>query len=492
MTPVASWPMVVTVVGVFLLVMVVVGVSRRRAYSTDVDGFVTGNRNLGAADMAGLLCGTMFSAFTFLGAPGLAFSRGGAILYVVAYGVLGVLPLYVLGPRLVEIGRRVGCMTQAQFITARFPSHPLRVLIALIGAGVALPYLALQMQGSGLIVEWLTGGQVNREVGAAAAFTVVTLYVSLGGVGAVARTSLWQAALMLAVAWGLGFYFPSVLHGGLGPMMDRLAATRPELLGAPGLGPDGTPWPVREYASAIISSALAFAMWPHLFMRVFAARSGQALRRAVAIFPLFQLILLPVVVVGLAGVGAVSVSRPDAVLLELVVRSALPGIAIGIVCAAALAAAMSTGDSILHCAASTAVEDIVAPVANVSDSMRRLLLQLAVPVVAALAFTLAITDVLPTVMLVIWAYGIVIQLAPPVYAALFWRRATTTGVILGMVGGLGVTMVLHLRSELRPLGLDAGLVGLTFNCLLLVIGSWLSKPQAESVLQPLEAEPATL
>ena len=51
-----------------------------------------------------LLCGflwggTIFSAFAFLGGPGWAFSKRAASFYILVYCTLGLMPWYVIGPK---------------------------------------------------------------------------------------------------------------------------------------------------------------------------------------------------------------------------------------------------------------------------------------------------------------------------------------------------------------------------------------------------------
>jgi SSS family solute:Na+ symporter len=76
------------------------------------------------------------------------------------------------------------------------------------------------------------------------------------------------------------------------------------------------------------------------------------------------------------------------------------------------------------------------------------------------------------------AYGAIVQLAPPVYAAFLWRRATATGVIAGLLVGISTVGVLILRPEWKPFGLHEGLVGLAANIVVLTVVSMASRPPA--------------
>ncbi|NIP80115.1 MAG: sodium:solute symporter family protein, partial [Gemmatimonadetes bacterium] len=90
-----------------------------------VTGYVAADRSFGLLVMYFVTGASVFSAFAFLGGPGWAYSRGAAAFYILAYGALGMAPFYWIGPRVAELGRRHGYVTQAQLLTGRFPSRNL-------------------------------------------------------------------------------------------------------------------------------------------------------------------------------------------------------------------------------------------------------------------------------------------------------------------------------------------------------------------------------
>ena len=84
-------------------------------------------------------------------------------------------------------------------------------------------------------------------------------------------------------------------------------------------------------------------MWPHLFMKAYTARSDTIIRRTVILFPTFQLFLIPVFLIGFAGVlFPESPDQADFILPFLILRSDLPALVVGLFCAGALSASMST------------------------------------------------------------------------------------------------------------------------------------------------------
>lgn len=463
------WHTVTAVVVLYLGLILAIGLAAGRRVSHSVTGYVAADRRFGLLAMYFISGAAVFSAFAFLGGPGWAYSRGAAVFYILAYSTLGIVPWYFLAPKARELGRRLGYVTQAQLVTGRFPSRSLSALLALVSVAASVPYLMLQMSGAGIVFNAVTDGHVPFWLGAWLAYSVVLVYVLASGVSAVGWTSIFQGIFMLAVAWTLGIYIPVQLYGGVGAMFEQIAALRPELLTMPGLDADGEPWNWGAYSSAILASALGLVMWPHLFMKLFTARDDRTLRRTVVLFPTFQLFLIPVFLIGFAGVlFPTAPSAPDFILPHMILETGLPALVAGIFCAGALSASMSTGDALLHGAASVAVEDGVQPFVRLSDAQQRALIRTLVVAIGGIAFYLAIIQERTLVWLLLTAYGLVCQLAPPVYSALFWRRATTRGVVAGLLTGITANIVFLAFPEMRPFDIHEGILAVMLNVGVLV------------------------
>ncbi|NGP52329.1 sodium:solute symporter family protein [Thioalkalivibrio sp. XN8] len=472
------WHWVALIVAAYLGVTLWIGLRAGRRSSRTVTGFVAGDRDFGLLVMYFITGATVFSAFAFLGGPGWAYSRGAAVFYILAYGVLGIAPWYFIGPRVARIGRRLGYVTQAQFLTGRFPSRFLSLLVASLSVIALLPYITLQIRGAGIVIEVVTEGHVPLWAGAALAYGIVLTYVLVSGVTGVGWTNTFQGIFMLVIAWSLGLYLPHALHGGIGPMFEGILLERPELLELPGLTGSGAPWSWGGYSSAILVSAIGLTLWPHLFMKAFTARDDRILRRTVVLFPTFQLFLVPVMLIGFAGVLYLpGLEQPDFILPQLILDVQLPLLVVGLFCAGALSASMSTGDAVLHATASVAVEDGVKPFLPMDDQLQRRLIRIGVLLAGIVAYGFAVTEGMSLVLLLLTSYGVIVQLAPTVLAALFWRRATTAGALAGLVAGGLATLWFFFNPALRPWDLHEGLLGLAVHLPVLLAVSLLTAAQ---------------
>jgi solute:Na+ symporter, SSS family len=475
---VSQTAVITAIIAGYLLLTLGVGLRAGRNTSESVTGFVAGDRSFGLLVMYFVTGATVFSAFAFLGGPGWAYSRGAAAFYILSYGVLGIAPWYFMGPRASRLGRRMGFVTQAQLLVGRFPSRPLSALVALLSVLAFIPYITLQMRGAGIVIEAVTGGMIPLWAGAAVAYGIVVVYVLVSGVSAVGWTNTLQGIFMVTIAWALGIYLPNALYGGIGPMFERILAERPELLTVPGLTAGGDPWSWGAYASAILVSVVGFTMWPHLFMKAFTARDERTLRRTVVLFPTFHFFLVPVFLIGFAGVLFVDeLAQPDFILPHLILNVDLPVLVVGLFCAGALSASMSTGDALLHATAAITVEDGIRPFVRMTEATQRLLMRLLIVLAGAVAYVFALDEDQSLVVLLLSSYGVIAQLAPPVVAAMYWRRATTAGVLSGLLAGSAVTLLFFTNPALRPFEIHEGILGLVVHVPVLVVVSLLTRAQ---------------
>lgn len=488
-----SSTLALAICGLYLAVTLVMGLLPGLRVSKSIAGYVAADRAMGVVVLYFVLGASIFSSFAFLGGPGWAYSRGAAAFYIVAYGVLGIVPLYFFGPRARRLGERFGFVTQAELLAHRYRSRGLSILLAILSVAVFIPYLTLQMKGAGLILSTITGGRVSLAVGAAVTYGVVLVYVLVSGVLGVGWTNMFQGLFMMAVAWFLGLYLPIKLYGGVGEMFRQIAASdHAAMLDAPGLAKDGSPWTWAAFSSAVLISGIGFTMWPHLFMKSYAAKSDRALKLTVVLYPTFQIFLVPILLMGFSAVLAFPGVEPDSIVPFLLINVDLWPVLVGLVCAGALAASMSSGDSILHAAASIGVRDGLAqafPRFLNNDARERLSIRLLVVALSAVAYYFAVGTKTSLVVLLLGAYGGVAQIFPLMFAAFYWPRATGAGALAGLVAGLSVNTLFMLHPEWSPVaGMHEGIWGLVANVATLVIVSLRTPPEpAETVRAYVEA-----
>ncbi len=451
------------------------GILPGRNVSNSAAGYVAGDRSMNVLILYFVLGASIFSSFAFLGGPGWAYSRGAAAFYILAYGALGMVPFYFFGPKARKLGENYGFVTQAELLEDRYNSKFLSALLALLTVVVLIPYLTLQMKGAGLVLNTISDGVIPNWLGAGIAYFVVLIYVFFSGVMGVGWTNTFQGIFMLIIAWFLGLYLPEKMYGGIGPMFTELMNSDfKEALSAPGLQSNGEQWDWWGFSSAVLISAIGFSMWPHFFMKAFAAKSDRTIKLTVVLYPTFQIFLVPILIIGFAAVLAFpGVTPADSILPHVLLQMDLPIVLIGLVCAGTLAASMSSGDAIVHAAASVAVRDGLSKWDLMKkrltpDGGERRYIRIMVVIISLIAYYFAVFSETDIVSLLLGAYGGIAQMFPLVFAMFYWPRATGKGALSGLIGGIIVTLFFLYNPEFKPLPIHEGIYGLVVNLGLLV------------------------
>jgi SSS family solute:Na+ symporter len=246
------------------------------------------------------------------------------------------------------------------------------------------------------------------------------------------------------------------------------------------VGP-GTAMGYAEFTTAMLVSALGSVMWPHLFMKAYAAESEGTLKKTVVMYPTFFICMVPLLFIGFAGVLQVTpeaLGQPDRILPWMFTQLEFSPLVVGLILAAALAAAMSTQDAITHAAGSIFTIDIVETLRKTkhSDAEATFWVRVFVVLFGLAAYLVAIFGGQSLVALLLGAYGSIVQLLPLILATFFWPRATTVGAIGGFAGGVLVNYGVVLDLVPGIPGVHAGLQALLVNLVLLVGLSLLTRP----------------
>ena len=122
--------MVLLIIIVFLGIVLYLGIPRRSAETRTVSDHVIAGRSLGLWPIFFIGVAEFYSAGTFLGFPGWAYGYGAVVLFSLVAIALSSMMSFWLGPKVWRAGKKLGLMTQAQFLSARFQSR-------LLGAAAA-------------------------------------------------------------------------------------------------------------------------------------------------------------------------------------------------------------------------------------------------------------------------------------------------------------------------------------------------------------------
>jgi SSS family solute:Na+ symporter len=354
-----------------------------------------------------------------------------------------------------------------------------------IGFIFIIPYVQLQLVGLGIIVEVASFHSISRTTGIITAVLLVSTFVLAKGVRAVAWISVLKDFLMLSVAVVIGIGIPYKFFGGVGPMFAALAQRHPAHLVMPGAtGMMGHAW----YISTVLLTSCGFYMWPHTLGSAFTARSGDTLRRNAVLMPLYSITLPLIFFVGFSALLVVPGLAEGDLSLLTVVRQAFPPWFLGVVGGAGALTAMVPAALLILTSAALFSKNFFRPVfaPMMTDDQVTRLARFMVMAISAAALYFAIFKSATLVSLLLLGYAGVTQFFPGVILGLYWKRASTVGVFVGMIAGVAMVAFLVLTGRDPYLGVNAGFLSLCVNATITAVISLLSPVQRSGFDEDIE------
>src|SRR6185369_11694887 len=111
-----------------------------------------GGRRFGTVVTWFLVGGDLYTAYTFIAVPALAFGAGALAFFAVPYTIVVYPFVFVVFPRLWSVARARGYITAADFVRGRYGDRWLALAVALTGILATLPYVALQLIGLEVVI----------------------------------------------------------------------------------------------------------------------------------------------------------------------------------------------------------------------------------------------------------------------------------------------------------------------------------------------------
>src|SRR5690606_35264161 len=173
---------------------------------------------------------TWFVGSIYTGWVGMATMDGSIALYGPLYTLAGLILYYLLAPRVWVWGKVHRLHNLPDFIEMRYRSRRLALFVALAALIIGAPWQVMALKTFGYLSYSLTYGAVPMNVGMAV-FALFTLsYIAWGGQRSVVVTDFVQGVISMVLVMGGALFVIYKLFGGIGPMMSRLMAEKPELL----------------------------------------------------------------------------------------------------------------------------------------------------------------------------------------------------------------------------------------------------------------------
>jgi solute:Na+ symporter, SSS family len=267
-----------------------------------------GGRRFGTVVTWFLVGGDVYTAYTFIAVPALAFGAGAVAFFAVPYTIVIYPFLFLVFPRLWNVCRKHGYITSGDFVRGRFGNRWLALAIAVTGIVATMPYIALQLVGIQVVVGALgiSGTGLAADLPLIIAFMVLAAFTYSSGLRAPASIAIVKDILIYITAFAAIIVIPIELGG----FAKIFAAVPPQklLLAVPGPNTTGA---YGSYATLALGSALALFLYPHCLTGILSASSSHAIRRNAAMLPGYSFMLGLLALFGFFAIAAGVANLPE-------------------------------------------------------------------------------------------------------------------------------------------------------------------------------------
>lgn len=457
-------------VGLYLLWSICVGLYAASKVKNSAD-YVIAGRRLPLPFIIATVFATWFGAEVVLGIPATFLNEGlagviadpfGAATCLVLVGLFFARPLY-----------RMGLLTIGDYYRKRY-NRTIEVATSLCIILSYLGWVSAQVTAMGLVFSVLSHGALQPWQGMCIGLSIVMIYTLTGGMLSVAFTDLFDMSLVVGSMLYIA-YVVSGLVGGPGVVIEHAQAS-----GKFNFWPALTARDVIAFVAAWSTMALGSIPQQDVFQRVAAAKDertagrgsvmGGCLYFIFAFIPMYlaySALLVDPVMVGQ------HIDGESQHILPLLILQHTPLFVQVLFFGALTSAILSCSAATLLAPSVTFAENIVRPLLpKMRDRHFLLLLRATVLVFALSVLAYSLLSQQSIYSMVENAYQVTLVAAfAPLAFGLYWKRATTQGALLSVIGGLATwlsLMFFHPDGLFPPQfgGLLVSIIGMLLGSLL--------------------------
>src|SRR3974390_139982 len=267
-----------------------------------------GGRRFGTIVTWFLVGGDLYTAYTFIAVPALAFGAGAVAFFAVPYTIVIYPILFLAFPRIWYVCHKKGYITASDFVRGRFGNRWLALAVTITGIVATMPYIALQLVGIQVVIGALgiygTGFWADAPL--IIAFIILAAFTYSSGLRAPASIAIVKDILIYITVFAAAIIIPIQL-GGFGKIFAAIPAQK-LLLATPAANTTGA---YGTYATLALGSALALFLYPHSITGILSASSGHAIRRNAAMLPGYSFMLGLLTLVGFFAIAAGVANLPE-------------------------------------------------------------------------------------------------------------------------------------------------------------------------------------
>ena len=421
----ASETLILAGVGIYLVIMIAVGIYASRGTHSVTDFLVAG-RKLPLWLCSVSVFATWFGSGIMMGATTSAYDRDFLAMVAEPYG--SALALLLTGLFFARIYRRTRRLTWVQFFEARYGKFA-GVFGSLADTAAGLIWLGGVLFTFGVLAESLTG--IPMAAGIFIGLLVIVTYTMIGGMMAVALTDFIQMVILVIGLIGL----LAVVLNDVGGWATISAQLPEHTIRTIPIDHTVTNWV--DYIHVWMTLGVAGIASNAIIQRALSAKTEAVAQNSFFIATLGYIFIgtIPIMLGLIASVTMPGI-EPNAVLTSIAIEHLHP-VFVAIFVGAILSAFMSTGDSILLSTGAIVSTNLL-PIfrENPSDKLRIRVARITIVVGAIIAGYIAlgaerVVDVIVDSIAPLLAMTIV-----PFVACFWWEKANKYGALAGIFGGL--------------------------------------------------------
>lgn len=456
------------IAGFFGLLLVI---NRRQLGVTTLNDYATASHSIGVLGITFGFLATWYVGAGYTAFSGFAVNYGLIGMYVIPYGIVTLLVMYLVAEKSFIWGKKYNLRTQSELLGLRYRSDFLRVLTGFAGVALSIPWLLMEWYTIGYVFNYATEGLISPLLGMIIGIIVVVFYVALGGMRSVVTANIVQGLYMMIAGSAVLIWVLYQELGGLQGAMQRLQEQAPVALTYPGPGWNPSP---NYWTAIVLTSGLGGFMWPWVYNKLFAADSIRTIKQSVLFAPTLGILSFGLLFIMAMALHPLPFAQDNPQQALLWIHAAAGPWPLAFFAVLVMAASLGTVSGILN-AMSTAISGDMAQVLKHDIGERRALTiaRWSVVLIGLGALVGAYAREGQLVFLALMTYQGMIVLSPVVLLGLYWRRANRIGAIAGFLVGMVVSFGLTLTEPafLTTYGWTPGVYGfLTTLAIMLVAG----------------------
>lgn len=427
----------------YLLISISIGLYAATRVKNATDYAVAG-RSLPLPVVIATVFATWFGSETVLGIPARFAEHGlggtvedpfGASLCLIFVGMFFARKLY-----------RMNLLTIGDYYKQRY-NRTVEVIVSLCIVASYLGWVSAQITAMGLVFSVLTGGAIPMSYGMVLGAAIVLLYTLFGGMWSVAMTDAFQMLLIVAgmifIAWVI-----SDAAGGAGNVIAHASEA-----GKLRFLPEMTLPSMLAFIGAAVTIMFGSIPQQDVFQRVMSARNesiaasgaviGGSMYFIIAFIPMFLVYASQLIDPQLF---ASLLEEDSQLILPTLILRDTPLIAQILFFGALLSAIMSTASGTLLAPSVTLTENIIREIRPMNDQQLLLTTRIVVFCFTIVVTTFALmSQGMPIYEMVGNSYKVpLVGAFIPLVMGLYWKRATTQGALVSVIGGLLSWMLMEI------------------------------------------------